>query len=193
MFDTGEGAFFTFVKNPNPNFLGVDLSSTEADDADNIQYKTTDGTLEVTSGFLKVVQRQGSAALKMRLSAFNMAGSPQSTAFVSAVTGAKPAVNITEVRVNGTVVFTGSQASVEVDIAAGATVSLEDGQRPRRRAGRRRQRQVRHRWIRSHDHQPDARPEAPQRSQTATATSPRPASQSASTVPARSTTASSAA
>jgi hypothetical protein len=121
MFDTGEGAFFTFVKDPDPNFLGTALSSTEADDADNMKYGG--GTLEVDNGFLKVVQRQGSGALRMRLSAFNMAGSPQGTAFVSAVTGAKPAVNITEVKVNGVVVFTGNQASVEININAGDTVS----------------------------------------------------------------------
>jgi hypothetical protein len=121
MFDAGEGAFFTFVKDPNANFLGTNLSSTEADDADNIQYGG--GTLEVDNGFLQVVQRQGSGALKMRLSAFNMAGSPQGTSFVSTVTGAKPAVNITEVKVNGVVVFAGSQASVEININAGDTVS----------------------------------------------------------------------
>jgi len=69
------------------------------------------------------VQRQGNGALRMRLSAFNIANQPQGTAFVSAVTGAKPVVNITEVRVNGVVVFTGSAASVEVDISAGAMVS----------------------------------------------------------------------
>jgi len=120
MFDAGEGAFFTFVKDPNPDFLGTSLSSTEADDADNIQYSTP---LEVDNGFLKVVQRQGNGQLRMRLSAFNMAGSPQGQAFVSAVTGAKPAVNITEVKINGVVVFTGNQASVELNINAGDTVS----------------------------------------------------------------------
>ena len=121
MFDAGEGAFFTFVKQPDTDFLGTALDANEADDADNIQYDN--GTLEVTSGFLDVVQRQGSGALRMRLSTFNMAGSPQGTAFVSAVTGAKPAVNITQVQVNGVTVFTGSQASVEVNIAAGDRVS----------------------------------------------------------------------
>jgi hypothetical protein len=121
MFDSGEGAFFTFVKDPDPNFLGTALSSTEADDADNMKY--TGGTLEVNNGFLKVVQRQGSGQLRMRLSAFNMAGSPQGTAIVSAVTGAKPAVNISEIKINGVVVFSGSQASVEINIAAGDTIS----------------------------------------------------------------------
>ena len=87
MFDAGEGAFFTFVKDSNPNFLGTDLSSTEADDADNIQYSTP---LEVDNGFLQVVQRQGNGQLRMRLSAFNMTGAAQGQAFVSAVTGAKP-------------------------------------------------------------------------------------------------------
>jgi hypothetical protein len=124
MFDPDEGAFFTFVKNPDAAFLGKELSSTEADDADNIKYKSTaPGTLEVDNGFLQVVQRQGSGALRMRLSAFNLADQPQGQAFVNAIKAAKPPVNITEVRVNDVVVFSGSSASVEVNISAGARVS----------------------------------------------------------------------
>jgi hypothetical protein len=50
MFDAGEGAYFTFVKNPVANFLAgapSGLDQGEADDADNIQY--TGGTIEVNS------------------------------------------------------------------------------------------------------------------------------------------------
>src|SRR5262249_46827564 len=38
MFDPGEGAYFTYVNNSNPNFLGANLDQTEANDADNILY-----------------------------------------------------------------------------------------------------------------------------------------------------------
>ena len=45
MFDPGEGAYFTYVKNPDTNFLGrPTLSPTEANDADNILY--TGGTID---------------------------------------------------------------------------------------------------------------------------------------------------
>src|SRR5204863_5772444 len=42
MFDPGEAARFTLVKNPNTNFLSGNLDSNEADDADNMQF--TGGT-----------------------------------------------------------------------------------------------------------------------------------------------------
>ena len=120
MFDAGEGAFFTFVKDPDPTVLGTALDATEADQAANIKYGTP---LEVDNGFLQVVQRQGGGQLRMRLSAFNLADAPQGVSFVNAIEADKPPVNITEVKINGVVVFTGNQASVELNINAGDLVS----------------------------------------------------------------------
>jgi hypothetical protein len=114
MFDPGEGAYFTFVKQPDPRFLGLALDANEADDADNMLYGG--GTLEVTSAFLNVVQTQGSGAQTMKLSAWNMTDSPQGRDLFTAT---RSAVNITEVKRNGVVVFTGSAASVNVSVAAG--------------------------------------------------------------------------
>jgi hypothetical protein len=118
MFDPGEGAYFTFVKDPDPRFLGVALDANEADDADNMLY--AGGTLEVESGFLKVVQTQGGGAQTMKLSAWNMSGSPQGR---NLFTATRSSVNITEVRRNGVVVFTGSAATVNVAVAANDTIS----------------------------------------------------------------------
>ena len=55
MVDPGEGAYFTYAKNPNTNFLGSNLSQTEANDADNILY--TGGTLTATSASISFVVR----------------------------------------------------------------------------------------------------------------------------------------
>src|SRR5262249_62354061 len=38
MFDPGEGAYFTYIKDPNTNFLGSNLDQTEANNANNILY-----------------------------------------------------------------------------------------------------------------------------------------------------------
>ena len=118
MFDPGEGAYFTFVKSPDPRFLGVALDANEADDADNMLY--AGGTLEVDNGFLNVVQTQGGGAQTMKLSAFNMNGSPQGRDLFTAT---RSPVNITEVKRNGVVVFSGSAASVNVTVAAGDLIS----------------------------------------------------------------------
>ena len=59
MFDPKEGAYFVYVDDPVANYLsGVPggLSSTEADDADNIQY--TGGTVDVHTASLTVSQTQ---------------------------------------------------------------------------------------------------------------------------------------
>ena len=100
MFDAGEGAYFTFVKNPVADFLAGapnGLDQNEADDADNIQY--TGGTLEVNSGFLKISQIQGNSLATMDIKAFNMAGSPQGQTFAKTGLGTGPVVSITAVRV----------------------------------------------------------------------------------------------
>jgi hypothetical protein len=72
MFDLGEGAYFTLVKNPNPSFLsGVTggLDQNEADDADNILFGDT---LEVSSTFTRISQIQGNSLATMRITAINM-------------------------------------------------------------------------------------------------------------------------
>ena len=71
MFDPGDGAYFTFVKDPDPNYLAGapnGLSSTEADDADNIVYKKR---LEALGGFVKIAQIQGNSLATMKITLFN--------------------------------------------------------------------------------------------------------------------------
>ena len=66
----GEGAFFTYVNDPDPNFLSGapgGLSSTEADDADNVQYDG--GTLDVSSASFIISQTQGNALATAKISA----------------------------------------------------------------------------------------------------------------------------
>ena len=62
MFDPGEGAYFTYVQDPDPNYLSGapgGLTATEADDADNIQYDG--GTLDVSSASFLISQIQGNS------------------------------------------------------------------------------------------------------------------------------------
>ena len=71
MFDPGDGAYFTFVTDPDSRYLGGapdGLNPTEADDADNIQFGER---LEVTGGYLKVSQTQGNGAIALKLTLFN--------------------------------------------------------------------------------------------------------------------------
>lgn len=81
MFDPGDAAYFTFVTNPDPNFTGTGLGSTEADDADNILYGST---LEGDSAFVRVAQLQGNTAPSMSIELFNIADSPQGVAMINA-------------------------------------------------------------------------------------------------------------
>ena len=100
MFDAGEGAYFTFVKDPVADYLAGapnGLDQNEADDADNIRY--TGGTLEVSSGFLKVSQIQGNSLATMSITAYDVAGAPQGQAFARTGLGTGAVVAITAVRV----------------------------------------------------------------------------------------------
>ncbi|MGE5548538.1 MAG: hypothetical protein ACM33T_16650 [Solirubrobacterales bacterium] len=95
MFDPGEGAYFTFVTDPDPRYLsGITggLDQNEADDADNILYG---GTLDVASAFLRVSQIQGNSLATVKLSAFDTTAE-QGRAFV---TNEGTHVDITAVRV----------------------------------------------------------------------------------------------
>ena len=104
MFDPGDGAYFTYVKSPVANFLSGapgGLDQNEADDADNIQYGG--GTLEATTASTTISQTQGNAAASMKITAFDVADSPQARDFVSGLGGGTP-VTITSVKVNGVAV-----------------------------------------------------------------------------------------
>jgi len=71
-FDQGDGAFFTYVNNPDPRYLAGapgGLNQTEADDADNIQFGTTK---EVSGAFFKIVQVTGNSAASLSLTAYDL-------------------------------------------------------------------------------------------------------------------------
>jgi hypothetical protein len=133
MFDAGEGAYFTFVKNPVANFLAGapgGLDQGEADDADNMQY--TGGTLEVNSGFTVISQIQGNAAATMKITTYNVTGSPQGRDLTTAT---QAPVAITAVRVldadgqqvaNPQVTLTAGVATV-AGLGAGYTVEWDTG------------------------------------------------------------------
>lgn len=82
MFDPGDAAYFTFVNDPDPNFTGLGLGSTEADDADNIRYGST---LENDSAFIRIAQLQGGKPPSMSIQVFNIDDdNPQGTAMLDA-------------------------------------------------------------------------------------------------------------
>ena len=98
MFDPGDAAYFTFVKNPVPDYLAGaagGLDQNEADDADNMQY--TGGTIESDGAFVKISQIQGNSLATMDIAAYNISGSPQGPALITA--SGQNAVTITAVRV----------------------------------------------------------------------------------------------
>jgi len=115
MFDPGEGAYFTFVADPNLNFTAPDLSPTEADAAGNIQY--AGGTVEGDSAFIEISQLQSKKAASLTITLYNIDGAPQGSAFVSAagINAANTDPHVTDVRVydaNG-------------DLATGVTWSID--------------------------------------------------------------------
>src|SRR5207249_2576710 len=88
MFDAGEGAYFTYVKLPNTAFLAGapnGLDQNEADQAANIQY--TGGTLTATEAFTKISQIQGNSLATMKITAYDIADSPQGVDFVNGPNG----------------------------------------------------------------------------------------------------------
>jgi hypothetical protein len=106
MFDPGEGAYFTYIKTPNTNFLGANLSQTEANNSADIQYGDTDpatnDTNPATGGSATISQIQGNSLATMRITAFDIADSPQGTTFVNNIidgTGIGTPVAITSVHV----------------------------------------------------------------------------------------------
>jgi hypothetical protein len=92
MFDPGDGAYFTYVDDPEASFLsGVPggLSQTEADDADNIQYNG--GTIETTSAFFVISQIQGNQLATARITTYDLALEEEGRDFVDNLgTGTSP-------------------------------------------------------------------------------------------------------
>ena len=129
MFDPGESAFFTLVKNPVASYLAGALNGldqNEADDADNMLY--TGGTNAVGSAFVKIVQIQGNSLATMDIKLFDIPGSPQGQDLALHNLGSGTSPLVTAVRVydaNGTKVEdTGdlahfNSASVSVTITNG--------------------------------------------------------------------------
>lgn len=101
LFDNaGEGAYFTYVNDPVQNFLSGapgGLTSTEADDADNIQY--TGGTNEAGGAFFVISQMQGNDLADVKISAFLMGDDFQGVDFVTDGLGTGTTPDITAVRV----------------------------------------------------------------------------------------------
>ena len=115
MFDPGEGAYFTYVKNPNPDFLGANLDQTEANDADNILY--TGGTNAAMGASTTISQTQGNALATMKITAFDIADSPQARDFVSQLSPTAGKVDITSVTV------THANGTTETETAGGPDTS----------------------------------------------------------------------
>ncbi len=80
MFDPGESAYFTFVKNPDPNFTSPNLSPNEADDADNLQYgdddPDTNDLIEASSAFLSRPDPERRRR-QLSITAYNIDDSPK--------------------------------------------------------------------------------------------------------------------
>ena len=130
MFDPGDAAFFTFVNNPDPDFTGLALGSTEADDADNILYGTT---LEGDSAFIKIAQTQSGATRKMSIELFNIDDSnPQGVDMINArgtnEAGKDP--DVTAVRVyaaDGTTLLESFSGGVEAGMTNAITIEVVNG------------------------------------------------------------------
>lgn len=70
MFDVGDAAIFVFVDNPDDKSIGgVGLTPTTADDADTLGFT---GLHAAKGGEIEVVQQQGSAALQMKIAAYDL-------------------------------------------------------------------------------------------------------------------------
>jgi hypothetical protein len=99
MFDPGDGAYFTYVDDPEASFLsGVPggLSQTEADNANNIQYNG--GTHEASSAFFVISQIQGNQLATASITTYDLALEEEGVNFVNNLgTGSSP--NIIQVKV----------------------------------------------------------------------------------------------
>jgi hypothetical protein len=117
MFDPGEGAYFTYVKTPNPDFLGADLSQTEANDSHDILY--SGGTNAAVGASTTISQIQGNALASMKITAFDIADSPQAGDFVSGLgSGTKVTVTSVTVRDGSGNDVTGNKVTLNADGSA---------------------------------------------------------------------------
>src|SRR6185436_18524395 len=101
MIDPGEGAFFTYVKGSDPNFLAAALDQGEANDSAAIKY--SNGTLAANGASVTISQTQGPTPGTMTISAFDVAGAPQQKTFVDGIstgTGIGSAVAITSITIH---------------------------------------------------------------------------------------------
>jgi len=130
MFDPGDAAYFTFVSNPDPNFTGTGLGSTEADDADNILYGST---LENDSAFIRIAQLQGNTAPKMSIQLYNIDDDdPQGKAMLDArgINEAGKDPDVTAVRVyaaDGVTLLESYAAGVEAGLSSSITIAVTNG------------------------------------------------------------------
>lgn len=123
MFDAGDAAYFTFVKNPGANFTGTSLDANEADDADNVQFGSLN---EGTSAFLLVSQTQGNDAVSLKLTAYNLAGTPTGKALFTAAHDTVATITSIEVR-DSSGKLLGSADGVSVNLATGVVSGLKSG------------------------------------------------------------------
>jgi len=131
MIDPGEGAYFTYVKGSDPNFLAANLDQGEANDSAAIKY--SNGTLAANGASVTISQTQGPTPGTMTIAAFDVAGSPQQRPFVDGITdgtGIGTAVAITSITIhkaNGTDITeaaAGPNTSANISFSGGvATVS----------------------------------------------------------------------
>jgi len=130
MFDPGEGAYFTFVADPNLLYTAPNLSPTEADAAANIQY--TGGTVEGSSAFIEISQLQSNKAPSLSITLFNIDDSPQGAAFVTAAgtnaAGTDPDVTAVQVyAADGVTLLESYAAGVEAGLSSSITISITNG------------------------------------------------------------------
>ncbi len=123
MFDTGEGAYFTFADDIRDNFLsGVSggLTATEADYGKNLLYD--DGLHETDGAFLGISQIQAGSLASLKLTTFALTGDPQDTDLLDASgTGAVPIDHVIVYDENGDVVEDSANAD---DPANDVTITL---------------------------------------------------------------------
>lgn len=127
MFDPGEGAFFTYVDDPDARYVaGITggLTQNEADDADNILFGDQH---EVGGAFLGISQVQGNDSATLSLTAYDLADSPVATGrnFVDDLGGGDP-VDITRVIVyapDGETVLEDSDDPTATDL--GVDISID--------------------------------------------------------------------
>ncbi len=125
-----DGAFFTYVEDPDPRYLaGVSggLNQNEADDADNVLFGNTK---EVDGAFLKIVQVVGNGDASLSLTAYDLTDNTQDgKTFVQnqgAAGGSK--VNIDHVLVyNGSIADANLVEDSDLDLSGDVDITITNG------------------------------------------------------------------